>query len=554
MRIVTDMSFLSVVCDQNHFSTVLFDSVRQSHPALKQIIFQYMFQIIDCTPEVVEHLLAILIEDVDLTGDVLTTLEGFAMGSDDQDRIRRHVLNNILPAVSTKHLPTVVKFLIGTTSDDNALSTVDSFRTHLVIPHKSYRVDTFSVDDAFLFLVLQIRNALQFNAAFHKTFFSCLEVAEAELSILDVWVIFSLFSIAHHRQKAQQLISRIAGKTLTAHAISQAVTGHERALESLRASLVHCMIWCLGGQTTQAVDLGIALGSSLFTEFADGETLSDVIGGLTTQILIGGEPTAGSIADLLDHLALEVPEKLAAESHLIEGLLWSGEELERVIFRKIATTACRLRFRQSEDLDSHDGTHLHVGFCKMVASSRPDLRQRGVVGMGAVLNRYDEISRGDTQRTAQLFLFFITAIGDDGIAIEEFYNCLYGNQHRSEGLNRLLADHLAKELTGLISDSVKDALYGLADRGQCLDFLLFTAKEGPGQRHRQASLRNSVFIFASSGLRLLLDCHCHLQILDECRYLLEIPIRMSTPTLGVGDLVTALLFTHSFTFNLLNFF
>ena len=560
VQILRALTYLYHIQDYVSLTSVLLNAVEKCHESLKEVIIQNLFQIIPCDNDVLTRLTEMMSENVSLTSYVLMALDGVKGSDVDQNGIRRFVLDNILQAASTKDLPTVVKFLVSTTDDSNAASTIESLRTHLVIRDGRFRVDSLSVTDTYLFLITQFRHALQVNSSFLKCYVSTIEASKTDLQVLDIWIIFCMFSVTSLRSKAQQLIIRTACKTLTESGICESIHSHEQGMLELKGSLVDLMSWCLSSNDKNVVEIGMVLASSIFGEFNDVTSSSDIVSTLVTEIGLGSGQTPNKVAELLERLSYELPEKLKSECSLIEGILWSGGEISSTIFAKLAGVCARLTYNTAQSL-STEGSQLSIGFTKMIQSLKHSTKRNGVIGMATLINQYDDICGSAFQNVADLFNHAMYLIRDDLKCCLLFLNCIWHNRSRSNLFNDFLIDMLTTWLQDIINQKTGTELvdFEVSDGNDYLNILaFFNTSDRNTLRSRQYDerLRMNVVIFTSIGLSLLLDAHMskgdNLRVV--CDFIYRLGITTDFSELSPEDTVTALLFAHSYTMTLLNFF
>jgi hypothetical protein len=344
----------------------------------------------------------------------------------------------------------------------------------------------------------------------------------------------------------QLLVTKLAGKTLTANSVRDAVLGHEKAIDSFKSSMVFFMSWCLSAPQAPVFETGRHLALAFIAEFSDRETLSDIVSALATSLGIGELGLQLKIADVLWQLSQDHAEKLAGEVHLIEGLLWCADALPLQLFAKIATVVCVLKFRTAEDFGANDGSQLHIGFSKMAASNRADVRKLGVLGMAIVLMRYDRILRGGEQ-VSDLFAYIISLVGDDLGSVLLLYKTLYDHRDRSPEFNALLVEHLTRQMDVIVNEGP--------------DFLvrLMVLPPSPKTRCVRKSRwdgRSTALVFASLGVSLLLDAHLALghDLRETCAALMDMKIELTIDGLSPDDGIAVLLAGHSFTMFLLDYF
>lgn len=569
LGIVRDLSFLTVIKNEKTLTDMLFESISNCHQSIKGILLQYLFLLIDGSEDVVNRLLNLMLENVTLTCDILTAIEGFSLSPDNKEKVRQHVLSNVLQAASTKDLPTVIKFLVATTDKSNASITVSAFRENLILKVSSqYIEDTLTISDTDFFVILQLKNALQFNHNFCKSYILALEFNNDEFGTLDVWVLFCLYSIFPMKQKAQQMISKMSGKSLSVQSVMNAVVGHKKAIECISSSMIDLMSWMIQSSIENVSKNGITLASVLFEEVEDIGSLQDIVGTLLIQIEIGDDQSKEKVISVLELLSIDHSSKLKAFSQLIQGFLWSSDTINPHLYSIMASITARLTFSHVEDVDNQQGTQISIGFTKMMSSIHPNYKELGVIGAAAVINRLDEISDNDIENLKNKYFSVMSCINDDPRAVLTFYKQIYQNKSRSNEFNSFLIQQLQSQFYDILCDetdqrksqqkSVQFDLGELSTKSINLSLCLpsETGQETKSNRKIYEKWKMEILVFSSFGLSLLLDAHRCLghNLREACADIFSASFVLSCDDRSNQEIAMLFLYVQSYIVHLLNFF
>lgn len=530
--IMRDLSFLPKIYDSEHLTNMIFDSIKHSHQYVKDQIFMCLYQIIESNDKVVDYLLDLLVKNVDLTCDILQSLEGFALKPAEKERVRQHVLRQILPSAKMKDLASVIKFLTSTTDESNAESTVESFRAHLVVVNNNHVEDVKGKIDATFYIIHQIKTSLQFNNNFSRAYMAALELSEEELTVLDVWVLYCTHSIQPLKQKTQALICKIAGKVLTEETIINSIEGHGKEIEILIYSITDVMTWMMSNSSDTIISLGSGIISALFNEFNDSGLFQDIIATLITQIGIGQEMNKDRAIKVLERLSLEHPEKLRVHNEMIQSLIWNHETIHMSLFERIARIIVELTFHKLSDIKEQSGSQLLIGFRKMLSSSRNETQQYGVIAAAALVNRFNDIIENDIEPYSTYFNQVINIIDNDPLCGNLFFKQIVDKSERKEIINDFLIEKLTSGIQQLLTEHSSADRYSLDDTDSTINFPIFLHNEHSKSTQSMHAYKESVsgrhvsIVFTTYGLKLLLDCHKKLghDLKEELGYLFNAPM------------------------------
>lgn len=575
-KLVSAFSFLPVIVDRAFFADKLFETISNTHDVVKPMIVASLNGIFDtCTPSIVHQLTDLMVQTPALTQDALDALSGFELSREEKENVRRRVLDDLLSASSTKDLPAVMRFLVSTTDEANAMSTVDAFRKYLVVAQPNMRVTGLSMDDVNVFLMIQIKSALQFNKLFCAGYIKALEMcassAEAELNTLDVWVLFALFSISSKRAKAEELIKNLssAGK-LNEENAQMAVAGHEKPLECLLSVVPELVYWCLSNTDEKLVAVGMSWAVALFETISNPSSLQDIVASLCTLVGIGSDVSKSNASQVLARLAEEQTKKLSAYGQIVQGLLVSHESIPLPIFASIVETIVKVTLLEPDDVEKE--SNMNVFATKMIGSTKLEAQKVGVVTVGAILNRMTTFCNAGTMDFDVIQRYFETVmqtIGDNAYAVNMFFDQLLANKNRGADLNQFLLDRLLTEIKGLLRDRTheSDEWYGLGQEDKCIDFSGTFSQSVVRHtlslsRHRLLTASKKIaMVFSQNGLKILLDAIVSLdQDLEEVfGTYFRLPIAMFTRDGDLDDVsrsqrIQMVLMAHSWIVENLNYF
>lgn len=464
--IVRDLSYLPYIQNPEQLTNMLFDSILNCHQDIKENLLSCLFLLIDDNDGTIERLFRIMMENDSLVCAILTSIENFSLSPESKDKIRDYVLKNILPSVSTKTLPTVIKFLIATTDDANASITVNFFRENLVFITTYYKEDTLSYSDTDFFIIIELKNSLQTNSSFCKSFIMTLEKTETEFTILDSWILYCLYSIYPLKMKAQQMITALSGKTFVTSSIINSVIGHISGLQCLLYSLIEMMNWMLIHKNEAVSRNGIALASVLFEETKNVGTLQDIVGALLIQVEIGDDKITGIVLSIIDHLSNEQPNKLKDFTPLLQSFLLNFDSLTIELYSLVCTIILKLILQTNHDI-THNPQYgqLLITFKKMIISIHSTLRERGVIGYACLINRLNDIFKEDISYLIEQFQLILSYIDDEPLSVLTFYKYLYENKNRSRQFNSFLVQHLEAQLFKLFTGKRPEfGIFNLSNR------------------------------------------------------------------------------------------
>ena len=519
-KLVSAFTFLPVIVDGDSFSEALFDTISSTHDVVKPMIVASLNAIFDvCTPAIVQKLTDMMVQTPALTQDALDALSGFELKREEKESVRRRVLDDLLSASSTKDLPAVMRFLVSTTDEQNASSTVEAFRKSLVVAQPNLRVAVLSMEDTNVFLMIQIKSALQFNKFFCngylKALESCATADEDELNTLDIWVLFALFSISSKRAKSEDLMKTLAhvGK-LNVENARVAVIGHEKALECLISVVPELVFWCIGSSDDKLVAVGSSWASSFFDTISNPSSLQDIVASLCTLIGIGSDSSKLNAAKVLSSLADEQTQKLSSFAQLIQGLLVSHESVPLEIFGSIVETIVKVTLLGPDDVEKEN--NLNIFATKMISSTKLEAQKVGVITVGAIINRISSFNTSgemDFDVVQRYFETIMQTIGDNAFAVNMFFDQLLINKNRGDDFNNFLVSRLLGEIRGLVRERTNegDEWYGLDNGDKCIDFARTLTRPTHRhtlslQRHRLLTVsKNLAVVFSQNGLKIVLD-------------------------------------------------
>lgn len=459
-QIIENMKCLPHIVDTNFLVSSLFDTISSAHESLKPMIILDLPYILDCTPIVVEQLLKILNQSPNLTQHILSAFENLDLKTEQKEQIRNKVLSDILPSVSTKDLPVVIKFLLNTTDKNNVDNTIEAFRTHIIVIQNNRPDDVFTSSDSNVFYIIQLKNALQFNSIFADAYIHVLEKAE-NIEILDIWVIYCLFSIHRLRKKSQDLISKNLIDVLSPDLVKESIVGHIKSIGMLLSSMTDLINWCLENSETKTNMMGAAMAEALFSEAETPDIQQNIIASLLTQINIGADQNKIKAAKILNDICQNEQDKLSIHQELIIGTLTSmALSLDNSIiniFKIIVKIAVNLVFRSEAEL-LNSGSPLHILFSKLSSSTKNANLKAGIICQAALINHFSDFKITNYEPMKKQFDITISSIGNDPMSLRLFYDELYQNKNRGKELNKIIFEKLKNCMSAIFIERADDDL------------------------------------------------------------------------------------------------
>jgi len=553
--IIQDMKFHSRIYNYESITTSIFDCIHSVKDSIKQIMIDSLYHILDCSPTIIENLTQMMTESPILTKDILSALEGFGVSSEDKEKLRIHMINDILPSVHSSDLNIVLQYLMDTTDEENSQETVDSFRSHLLIEKNSN-----ATDDTNLFIILMLRPSLRFNKIFQDCYVKTLQNIK-ELSILDVWVLFCLFDISSLRSDISQIIIKlIKSDILNVQLCSESVIGHHIELESLNRSICDFVGFCLDTSNDEVNQIGMELAFSFFIEAKSLSIQQDILAFLLQQIGIGEEVFKMKSASVLLRLCNEYPKMLSYHIPLLESVLFSYQTLPIQIFKIVTKVIVQITFSSVESIEKCSGSQIHIFLHKMLNRTTLESVKYGVIVAASILCRYGEICGESIQPVQEQFDYIMDSIEENDACTDVLLQELFQNLPDSFSLNRLLFERLQKMLDLILIDTINDDTewFRIGSPLKALDIYgILQASNNPSiiSNKMHAKRKRSLYLFTHSANMLYFETSK--TIGHDVSEILTYSLRLfpSNPDELSTDLVfTSLYIAHNWIMSLLNFF
>lgn len=546
-KIICNMQYLDKIYDQSSLIDPIFEVIDVLHASMKPILIQSLHLIFSCSDDLIQRLIKLMKQDSSLTQDLLVVFDGLDMDDQTKNRIRDVVLTNALSS-ATKNLPPVIQFLVKTTDSKNVSTTLTSFRDNLVIASQNSE-DSQDNEDSYIFLILQLKNALQFNNDFCKGYLKCLEDLNT-LKVLDVWILFCLFSIPCQRPKVIPLLSKLPSNQLEKVG-KDAIEFHSHALSSLVNSITDLVSLCLQSQSESVVAFGSAIAIYLFDDVDSISVQQDIIATILIQFSRFNKENAMIV---IEKISVFAPQKLSLHLEMLSGLLYSYETFDFSFFTRIVKVIAKITFDNIECIDKESNFQIFTK--KLLSSAKVESKKYGIVAASAILRALCESKDCQIDQIVKQFNQVMNYVENDPICTNQFYSELNNVENRSKEINELLIDQLTRELNNIISERCRDKTewFALDDGNQCIDFLSAVTV-------KQKNNGNSAYVFTQSGLKLLFNCHKMLgnDINEKLGKYFKMPLRLYDLDEVDSDFTSSvrlqiLLYAHSWITELLNFF
>lgn len=562
-QIISVFSFIPKIVDQTFFENSVFESLDHIHETFAPLIIQNLHHFFDSSDTIVQKLIDVMTKMPKYATDALSTLECFQMSDNSREMVRDKVMQEMLSASNTDELPSIMRFLVSSTDESNADSTVSNFRRYLVVPPNQSRTDSLS--DTYVFLVIQLKSALQFNQTFCNAFIQELCNCK-ELFILDIWVLFCLFGIPSRRAKAEQLITKLSENVLTSSKVVEAILGFTKALESIMSICTEIISWALNCANSKVIQIGSTLAFVLFNEINNISIQQDIIASLIRQINIGNDINKQNAVKILIKLSDESLKKLSFHLPLLQGILYSYDLLPLDIFKQAINVVVAATFA-NDNSNSEDGNQLHIFYTKLITSQKREIRDVGIITAAAIINRLVSFTNIKIDYICTLFDTIVVSISDDILGTNLFFTQIRLNSKRSQEFNEYLIKWLTKGLDSIVVKRKNDSeeWHSLDDKGEysidCLSAVLSISQKRTlsiNKARKLANERNNAFVYTQAGLQLLLDCHHELgnNIMKEMGNYFRMPIILydrEKPDLSNSQKMQCLLLAHGWLCELINY-
>ncbi|RHY05321.1 hypothetical protein DYB25_010997, partial [Aphanomyces astaci] len=204
----------------------------------------------------VDTLLETISSENELVVPAIEALSNFHMPVDISDDVTRCILGR-LTSSSLQDMPGLVRFLVQTATDANAVETIDAIRDK--VSECILQTAAASNDEAFL--LQQFVHGLGFRSDLLACFFKLVATSTAA-SLLDVWTLVGLHSSQSGPGKAKAaavFVKNVANGVFTKEVLHGALAAHLGGLTPYLNSVVH-----LAGAALQAPD-AVAMGQFMLT-------------------------------------------------------------------------------------------------------------------------------------------------------------------------------------------------------------------------------------------------------------------------------------------------
>ncbi|RHY96048.1 hypothetical protein DYB35_002029 [Aphanomyces astaci] len=204
----------------------------------------------------VDTLLETISSENELVVPAIEALSNFNMPVDISDDVTRCILGR-LTSSSLQDMPGLVRFLVQTATDANAVETLDAIRDK--VSECILQTAAASNDEAFL--LQQFVHGLGFRSDLLACFFKLVATSTAA-SLLDVWTLVGLHSSQSGPGKAKAaavFVKNVANGVFTKEVLHGALAAHLGGLTPYLNSVVH-----LAGAALQAPD-AVAMGQFMLT-------------------------------------------------------------------------------------------------------------------------------------------------------------------------------------------------------------------------------------------------------------------------------------------------
>lgn len=221
----------------------------------------------------VDALLELIRSEAALVVCCVEALGNFNVLHEQTERVVQCVMERLISSPLTD-LPAIVKYLIHEVPGSDIELIADQLREKLSTTLSFQEPDSTGAEDArseeALILGILVQG-FHFREELLKAFLGRMQTADqAQMRLLDVWILFASHSISQHKTKMEKLLKKqIQNGHLSSELLVQSVQSHKNALKTYFPSLIQ-LASMLISQTASSVCvvMGQLLFELLFEEFS----------------------------------------------------------------------------------------------------------------------------------------------------------------------------------------------------------------------------------------------------------------------------------------------
>lgn len=331
-------------------------------------------EIITCLPEVVEDsehgtvakaLREILEQNNQLAVPVLDALSNLTLTPDLLTEVRGSVLQT-LASVKMEDLPVVIKFLLQSVNNQDAVEVIEDIRSNLdfnssfapAMSSTQYtqgrkrgsKSEMETSRGAELLTLDAIKSGIRFQKCVADAWIKVIDGVKqpGDHKVMDIFILLILHTTSRKKPVESIFRNKIRAGGFTEVLIQAAFGAHAQVMRDYFPSILSLAEVLLRSPEPAVVYLACAMYKGAFTSF-DSFCQQEIVGNLVTHIGIGFEGEVDSSLDILAELVDQHLSKMAPFAIFVKGVLDYLDNLSVIQIRKLYSMLSMLAFRNPQE-------------------------------------------------------------------------------------------------------------------------------------------------------------------------------------------------------------
>ncbi|KAF0975692.1 hypothetical protein FDP41_005019 [Naegleria fowleri] len=411
--ILSQMRWLDMISDSKslteHIGTILevasTDFAKEMITAIPEIIDDSEHD------HIVDKLDQVMQDKTEMTSCVIDALSNLNLQKEVMDKTTERVLGN-LNSASTDDLPVIIKFLLQSANEENISNVVDGIRKDLDVSSFTMQDDTQDNDENHdhssrknkgkgssesrceSLIISAMATGIRHRKIIEKSFIQAISACEEEHTIVDLWILFSIYSMPNYRKDAEQVLKKkIKTKRITYELLKSSIENHGEALEQYFSSLNDLASSLLRNTTDTSISqFAMEMYFCMFCSFKADYNKQKVIQSLITHVGSSSKNEKDLALDVLLMIANSKLSLLRNYSSFFQVLLDSLTNLTDGQVRKVYTLFSMLAYTKTLKNSTQSGVtkstkdELMIIIRKQLSNTNTVYKKMGIIGACSVLS------------------------------------------------------------------------------------------------------------------------------------------------------------------------
>eukprot|EP01083_Nonionella_stella_P226119 803353_1 len=388
--LLSQLRFLDEIFDSRTLCLKLREVLAVCVPGVQKELIGSLPEIVDQNSHIeLLETLQELLNDSDFSVPVIDALSNLQIPEAALSDLRETVLSTTLDTANIDDLPVVIRFLLQTTTKDNVVEVIRSFRKKLNL--ETLGSGKEGIEGSVL-VIDTLRTCIRFQEHLAPTFLK--EIGrvgkEEDHHMLDVWLLLVIHALPQYSQKVRALFKRkFAQGAFPRELLELSICDQQEAIESLFQSIL-----LLAGFFVEATDrctrtFGALFYELLFKAFTNNFHRQDIIAGLVAHIGSGNNSEVSTGLSTLLSLSRWNSSSVKPFITFVKGLLDYLDEMSDSHVRTVFTVYSILSIAEHDSDEIAVGSEFHIFLTKAVSS--PMYHRVGLIGVVCLVR---ELSSG----------------------------------------------------------------------------------------------------------------------------------------------------------------